>query len=62
MKILKRVLACFLIVLFIAAVVWGAWDKDKPAAGTKLRSSIVEMLANNTALQTPIDSEQDFGD
>ncbi len=62
MKIAKRAVACFIVVLFIVATVWGAWDKDKPAAGTSLRSSIVEMLANNTALQTAFDAEHDFGD
>lgn len=61
MKILKRAFACFVIVLFITAVVWGAWDKDKPAAGTSLRSSNPELLANQSALQTALDAEHDFG-
>ncbi len=62
MKTLKRACACFVIVLFITAIAYGVWDKDKPAAGTSLRSSNPEILANNTALQTAIDAEHDFGD
>jgi len=58
---IKRILAVFWIVLIIAAVVWGAWDKNKPAAGTSLRSSNPEILANWSALQTALDAEHDFG-
>jgi len=61
MKILKRACACFIIGLFIAAVAYGVWDKDKPAAGTSLRSSNPEILANQSALQTALDAEHDFG-
>ncbi len=38
----------------------GAWDKDKPAASTSLRSSNPEMLANNAALETAFDAQHDF--
>ena len=58
---IKRMLMLFIVGLFIAAIAWGAWDKDKPAAGTSLRSSNPEILANNTALQTALDAEHDFG-
>lgn len=37
-----------------------AFDKDKPAAGTSLRASNPEILANNSQLQTAIDNEHIF--
>ncbi len=46
-------------------VVWvpifmGAWDKDKPASTTSLRSSNPQMLANNAAIETALNREHEF--
>ena len=37
-----------------------AFDKDKPAASTSLRSSNPEILANNSAIEDAIDREHEF--
>jgi len=51
--------------VLVIAVAWlpllmGAFDKDKPAASTSLRSSNPEILANWAALETAIDNEHAF--
>lgn len=38
----------------------GAWDKDKPASSTSLRSSNPEILANQSALETSFGNEHEF--
>ena len=53
----------FLILLL--AILWcpfitGAWDKDKPAATTSLRSSNPEMLENNSSIETALNREHEF--
>lgn len=60
MKIFKKALMVAMMVFFITATVYGVWDKDKPTAGTSLRASIVEMLANDTALETALNREHEF--
>ena len=61
MKTLKITLTVVLLGLFITAAVWGAWDKDVPTAGTSMRSSNPLILANQSAIQTSLDAEHDFG-
>lgn len=60
METTKKVLTIIAIALIISPVLWGAWDKTKPAAGTSLQSSNPEILANWAALDTSIDAEHDF--
>ena len=43
-----------------APLFMGAWDKDKPASSTSLRSSNPEILANQSALETAISNEHEF--
>jgi len=52
----------FILIILIAWSPWfiGAWDKDKPAASTSLRSSNPEILANWAALETALGEEHNF--
>lgn len=60
---MKRWIKCWGIiaaVYLIAATAMAVFDKNKPAAGTSLRVSNPEILANNAALETAIDADHDF--
>ncbi len=51
--------------VLLLAVLWnpfitGAWDKDKPAATTSLRSSNPQMLENQSVIEDALGNEHDF--
>lgn len=49
-----------LIAILLSVVVYGSWDKTKPAATTSLKLSNPQMLANNAAIEAAIDQDHDF--
>ena len=59
MKNETKFLICLIVCLWLPLYM-GAFDKDKPAASTSLRSSNPEMLTNQTALQSAIDQDHEF--
>ena len=61
MKHAKRFMLPVIIVL-VSWLPWllGAFDKDKPAASTSLRSSNPEILANWSQIQTALNLDHEF--
>ena len=57
---MKNNLMRIILVLCLCVVVFSAFDKDKPASSTSLRSSNPEILANWSALETAISNEHEF--
>lgn len=62
MKQKMKSMAVPLIVILVSCVPFfmGAFDKDKPAASTSLRSSNPELLANQSAIQAAFNNEHIF--
>lgn len=54
---MKRI---FIIIILLPVICFGAWDKDKPASSTSLRSSNPEILANFSALESTIGAFHEF--
>ncbi len=66
MKTIKAILVISVCAIMIfsafAPLVIAAWDKDVPAATLSLRSSNPLILSNQSAIQTSLGAEHDFGD
>lgn len=50
----------FALLCIWAPLFMGAWDKDKPASSTSLRSSNPQILANQSALETALAQDHEF--
>ena len=61
MKTFKQILIAIVWTFMLAAVAVAAWDKDVPSATTSLRASNPLLLGNQSAIQTSMDAEHDFG-
>lgn len=59
MKSKTKYLVLLLAVLWIPFIT-GAWDKDRPAATTSLRSSNPQMLENQSVIEDALSNEHDF--